>query len=153
MVLFIVNEHWTNSDNSGGIYQNFFINYDKAYEFYQKLEKKIYNNNNGETLFITFENDIYLEHMTDNYAEIGYSKEDIESFTIDNVYDYLNKSIVNQFVIKKIKLNGEYKEYEISEEGYFKRPSAIELKVLDEESMNNPKKKIVLYKLPLYKTY
>lgn len=153
MVLFIVNEHWTNSDNNGGIYQHFFSNYDKAYEFYEKLEKQIYNNNNGETLFITFENNKYLEHMTDNYEEIGYSKEDIESFTIDNVYEHLNESYANQYVIKNIKSKGEYKEYEISEEGYFKRPSAVELRILEEGIMDNPEKKIVLYKLPLYKTY
>lgn len=153
MVLFIVNQHWTNSDNDGGVGQYLFSNYDKAYEFYQKLEKEIYDNNNGQTIFITFENDIYIEHMTDNYENIGYSKEDIESFTMHNVYNYLNESHTNQFVIKNIKSNGEYKEYEISEEGYFKRPCAVELRVLKDELIDNPKNSINLYKLPLYKTY
>jgi hypothetical protein len=152
MVLFIVNKHWTNSDNNGGINQYFFSNYDKAYEFYEKLEKEIYNNN-VETLFITFENGVYLEHMIDDYNQIGYSKEDIESFTMDNIYEHLYKVCENQIIIKNIKINGEYKEYEISEEGYFKRPNAVELRVLNDELIDNTENNIVLYKLPLYKTY
>jgi hypothetical protein len=155
MVLFTVIYYWTNSDGYNGNDLKFFDNYDNAYNYYQKLKKKVYPNINHDILYITFNNEKYVEHFCNNNKILQYIKDKIEikDITIEKIYDFIsiNYDINIQITINSMKNNGEYIEYMISEEGYFKRPECLELRVIDDNLINGDI--LEINKLPKYRTY
>lgn len=155
MVLFTVIYHWSNSDGYGGNQLKFFDNYGNAYNYYQKLEKETYPYIKDDILYITFNNEEYVKHNCNNNKILQYIKDKIEikDITIEKIYDFFNMNYdVNiEIIIKSIKKNGEYIEYMISEEGYFKRPECIELRVINDKLING--EILDIDKLPKFRTY
>lgn len=155
MVLFTVIYYWTNSDGYNGNQLKFFDNYDNAYNYYQKLEKETYPYIKDDTLYITFNNDEYVEHNCNNNEILQYIKDEIKikDITIEKINDFISmnydKSI--QITIKSMKNNGEYIEYMISEEGYYKRPECLELRVINDKLINGDI--LDIDKLPKFRTY
>jgi len=144
--MYIINKHWTNSNGIGGIDTTLFNDYGLAMELFEKLKKEFYEEYNP--LIIVLKDGKYYEHKCND--EVGYTDEFIiENFNEKTIYDYLQKSNGNEFMIHKINTKGEYEEHELSQEGWYKRPSGLEFKIFDmKEGVQ-----YTTYKLPFYRTY